>query len=64
MLLTVTASRCCDSNAARALRRHASFMTLMRTPIAVNTSRPKGGVSSPSCMQMRNITPNHTVSKW
>ena len=32
------------------------------TPFMVNSSRPNGGVSRPSCMQIRNRTPNHTGS--
>ncbi len=32
------------------------------TPFMVNSSSPNGGVSRPSCMQIRNMTPNHTVS--
>ncbi len=32
------------------------------TPRIVIRSRPCGGSSSPSCMQIRNITPNQTTS--
>src|ERR1051325_10205375 len=32
------------------------------TPFMVNSSKPKGGVNKPSCMQIKNSTPNHTGS--
>src|ERR1041384_1717367 len=32
------------------------------TPFMVNSNSPNGGVSSPSCMQIRNSTPNQIGS--
>ena len=34
------------------------------TPFMVNSSSPNGGVSKPSCMQIRNMTPNQIGSMF